>query len=115
MSSALSSVFAGSSAELRTSYTDKDNVPATPAALSYRIINPVSGTEIRSPTSVGGELSSTVDIPLNPADHIMSAGVTNERRRVIVTATYGVDDVLIGVYDYLVLSTTASIYDGNRR
>lgn len=106
MSSTLSTVFAGASAELRTTYTNKDDILTAPVSLSYRIINPLSGAQIRASTSIGGELDSVVDIPLKPADHVISTGVANERRRVIVTATYGADDVLIGVYDYLVLAPT---------
>jgi hypothetical protein len=107
MSRVLMSVYAGGSSDLRTAYTDKDGAPAAPSSLSYRIINPVTGDEVRASTVVA-QPAATVDLPLIPADHALATDATQERRRVIVTASYGVDDVLIGVYDYLVKATDST-------
>ncbi len=103
MSRVLQSVYAGSSAELRTSYADKAGAAAAPNSLSYRIVNPATAADVREATEVE-DPDEVVDILLKPADNTLAAGSTQERRRVIVTAGYGVDDVLVGVYEYLVIS-----------
>lgn len=103
MSQILQSVFAGGSAELRTRYADKLGAAAAPSGLSYRIINPSTGAAVRAATALTP--AEVVDIPLKPADHALASGATQERRRVIVTASYGVEDVLVGVYEYLVIGT----------
>lgn len=93
-------LYAGSSAELQVSFFDKQAAAAAPSGVTYRIIEPSTAEQIRASSSLSP--AAVVDIPLRPADNQLSEGHDQERRRVIVNATFGADDVLVDVFEYLI-------------
>lgn len=93
----------GTTAYLSVSFKDKASSDETPVAISYRIDDVRSGTEIRDSTAVTA--ASTAEITLSPADNrILNTTQNYEARRVTVVATYGADDQVTAEYIYRVVS-----------
>lgn len=90
------------SARLRVTLLDFDDVQAVPASATYTVVSVDDGTVLRASTAL---------VPAGQIDIILAGTVDNivvddtlefERHRVTVSAVYGGDDELHGQYDYLV-------------
>lgn len=89
-------------AYLTVTFLDKDGAQAAPSSVSYRIDCLTTGAAVRASTPVT-PAASQVEITLDATDNAMqSTGNLTERRRVTVTASYGVGDQVQEQYDYLV-------------
>ena len=80
----------------RTSYTltisfyDEDNVAVVPTTAVYRIDDVTTGTEIRSSTTCGSVMATSMDVLITHDENSMVAeNHTYETRRVTVEFTYG--------------------------
>ena len=90
-----------SSARLTVIPKDFADAPAAPVSATYRIDEPVTGTQIRADTALTP--STAMVIELKPSDNtLLAAGAAEERRVVTVKTTYGADDALNAQQEYVV-------------
>ena len=94
-----------STAYLTVTPKDKAGTAQVPTALTYRIDDVLTGTEILDDASVAP--GSSVELTLTPEQNRMLGTGQAERRRVTVTATYGVADQVCAEYIYEVVGLTA--------
>lgn len=93
-----------STAYLSVTPKDKTGAAQVPTALTWRVDDVFTGAEILADTAVVGP-GSTVELTLKPDyNRILSAANAIERRRVTVTAVYGVDDQVCSEYVYEVVN-----------
>lgn len=96
-----------STAYLTVTPKDKAGVAQAPTSLTWRIDDVFTGQEILDDTAVSGP-GSTVELTLKPEyNRILTATNLAERRRVTVTAVYGVDDQVCSEYVYEVVNLAA--------
>lgn len=96
-----------STAYLTVTPKDKTGTAQAPTTLTYRVDDVLTGTEILDDTVISGP-GSTVELTLKPEyNRILSATNTAERRRVTVTAVYGVDDQVCSEYVYEIVNLAA--------
>jgi hypothetical protein len=96
-----------STAYLTVTPKDKAGTAQAPTSLTWRIDDVFTSQEILADTVVSGP-GSTVELTLKPEhNRILTAGSTAERRRVTVTAVYGIDDQVCGEYVYEVVNLNA--------
>lgn len=95
-----------STAYLTVTPKDKAGAAQAPTTMTYRIDDVLTGTEILADTSVAP--GSVVEIPLTPEQNRMLSAVNSvERRRVTVTAAYGISDQVCSEYVYEVVNLAA--------
>lgn len=98
----LPSVNEGSSARLRLSFLDPDEVLEAPASGKYWLLDMSSGDTIRDGVTITG-IAQTVDIWLTPADNaILDDTKEFEVKRVIAEGTYNATDAVRRQFDYTV-------------
>lgn len=96
-----------STAYLTVTPKDKTGAAQAPTALTWRIDDVFSGQEILDDTDVAGP-GSTVELTLKPEyNRMLDAANRVERRRVTVTAEFGVDDQVCNEYIYEVVNLAA--------
>jgi len=94
-----------STAYLTASFYDKTGVLQAPASLAYRIDDVMSGQQVRGDTTITP--AAQAEITLTAADNaILNTVGSDEKRRVTVTASYGVSDQVTDEYIYLVRNLT---------
>ena len=92
-----------STAYLTVTPKDKTGTAQAPTALTYRVDDVLTGTEILPDTSVAP--GATVEITLTPEQNrILSGAHAVERRRVTVTAAFGAADQVCSEYVYEVVN-----------
>lgn len=93
-----------STAYLTVTTRDKTGAAQSPSTLEYRIDDVFSGASILGNTAVNAP-GSPVELTLQPAhNRILDAGRAVERRRVTITATYGLEDQVCAEYVYEVVN-----------
>ena len=93
-----------STAYLTVSFYDKAGALNVPNTITYRIDDVASGLQVRADTSIG-TVASSVEITLTATDNaILNANNRSERRRVTVTASYGVADQVADEFYYEIVS-----------
>jgi hypothetical protein len=97
MTECLFSVTKKTTAYLTVSFYDKAGALQIPATATYRIDDVGSGDQVRDTTNLTP--ATEIEIILRPSDNVILRG-GNEKRRVTVTATYGVDDQVVDEYVY---------------
>lgn len=98
----------GSSAFLTVALLDTDGDPAAPAAASYVVVNLETGEVVGASVDIETP-TDTLQIVLTPADTALldaDRALPFERRRVVVTADFGDDDVLRDQYDFTIRRIT---------
>lgn len=94
----------GSSSTQPVRFRNQQGELQAPVSCDYRIDCPdaVAPQQIRDWTALS-ILAATMEIPLTPADNVMKNGLLKEERHVItVRANFGLDDVLMDDYTYIV-------------
>ncbi len=82
---------------------DKDGTPVAPTSISYKIFDAESGAEVRAATVISP--ATVMEIKLDKNDNtLVDPTNAEETRRVTVSAVYGADDELHGVYRYGVVN-----------
>ena len=85
---------------LTVTFLDKDGQQSTPTSVSYTVHDKGTDTEVSSGST---DAASQVEIEVGAAvNAILVNSRKTEKRVVTVTATYGVDDELNGVFEYSV-------------
>jgi len=91
----------GSTAYLTVVCKNKAGAAQAPASAVYRIDDLSSGEVIKADTSLPA--STSMEITLSSVDNrIVNSEQGSETRRVVVSASYGADDAVVGVYLYKV-------------
>lgn len=89
-----------STAYLTVNFYDKAGALNVPNTITYRIDDVFGGLQVRGDTAIGAPASS-IEITLTAADNtILNTAGQNERRRVTVTAVYGLGDQVADEYIY---------------
>jgi hypothetical protein len=88
-----------STAYIAVDFLDKDGEPVAPTSISYRIEDVETGTVVKADTAVAPPAGS-VEITVAPAENRLLPGASYHRRRVTITAEYGVGDQVTTEYVY---------------
>ena len=92
----------GSSGFLTVAFTDKAGDPESPSSISYRIDDDASGDEVLGDTAIAA--ASSIEIPLPPSVNVSIGTDRTQKRLVTVTATYGADDAIQSVFNYVLIN-----------
>lgn len=91
-------------AYLTVNFYNKSGALDVPNTITYRIDDVASGSAVRADTAIGA-VASSVEIRLTATDNtILNTNNRSERRRVTVTATYGVADQVTDEFYYEIVS-----------
>lgn len=97
-------VIAGTTTYLTVNFKDKDGAAITPSAVSYRVDNITTNTEIRDWTSVTAASSTEITLTHDVDNVSPGTEYTSDRRRVTVKGTYSGSKQVVDIYDYIVIN-----------
>ena len=98
----LVSIPEGTTAYLTVTFLNKAGAQAAPASATWEVIDVYSGIVMKTSAAIS-PIAAQVELTIPAsANAIQDESHRNEQRRVIVKASYGVDDGVNDQYDYLV-------------
>jgi len=98
----MDTVYEGTTSYLTVSFFDKAGAAAAPSAATWLCHDVHSGTVLKEETALEG-VAASVEITIPPSVNTMvDQYAQQEQHRVTVVASYGADDQVTAMYDFLV-------------
>jgi hypothetical protein len=95
-------VFEGEDAFLTVAFTDENGATVAPSAVTWRVVDVNSGTELKAETAVSSPTETIVITIPASVNALVNDGSMQETHRIILDITYNDALTKIGRYDYLV-------------
>jgi len=102
---AIETIKDGSTSYMTIDFHGSDGVtPTSPISATWELIDRTSNTVVQVATPIT-PIAATVTITIpSSLNTMLNQYIYREYRRVIVRATYGVDDVIVESYDYIIIN-----------
>ena len=95
----MSAVNAGTTSYLTATFNDAGGAAAAPDAATWKLIDLVTGTVLQEETALVPATQITITIPAH-VNVLVNAAAQRETHRCIVVGHYGIDEQVVGKYDF---------------